>query len=91
MAKQAYARAMELDPIDRLEDKIKLLVEMVTQLRGEQAKAADDNARLVQEIEMLRGRIAGAQGVQAELDALRGERDAIRSRVADMLSQLESI
>ena len=82
---------MELDPIDRLEDKIKLLVEMVTHLRGEQAKAADDNARLVQEIEMLRGRIAGAQGVQAELDALRGERDAIRSRVADMLSQLESI
>jgi regulator of replication initiation timing len=91
MAKQAFARATELDPIDRLEDKIKLLVEMVTHLRGEQVKAADDNARLVQEIEMLRGRIAGAQGVQAELDALRGERDAIRSRVADMLSQLESI
>ena len=91
MAKQAYARAMELDPIDRLEDKIKLLVEMVTHLRDEQVKAADDNARLVQEIEMLRGRIAGAQGVQAELDALRGERDAIRSRVVDMLSQLESI
>ena len=91
MAKQAFARAMDLDPIDRLEDKIKLLVEMVAHLRGEQAKAADDNARLVQEIEMLRGRIAGAQGVQTELDALRGERDAIRSRVVDMLSQLESI
>jgi FtsZ-binding cell division protein ZapB len=91
MAKQAFARATELDPIDRLEDKIKLLVEMVTRLRTEQARAEDDNARLVQEIEMLRSRIAGAQGVQAELDALRGERDAIRNRVADMLSQLESI
>jgi FtsZ-binding cell division protein ZapB len=91
MAKQAFARATELDPIDRLEDKIKLLVEMVTRLRTEQARAEDDNARLVQEIEMLRSRIAGAQSVQAELDALRGERDAIRSRVADMLSQLESI
>jgi hypothetical protein len=91
MAKQAFARATELDPIDRLEDKIKLLVEMVTHLRADQARAADDNARLVQEIEMLRGRIAGAQGVQAELETLRGERDAIRSRVADMLSQLESI
>ena len=91
MAKQAVARAMELDPIDRLEEKIKLLVQMVTRLRGEQAKAADDNARLAQEIEMLRARIASTQGTQAELDALRSERDAIRSRVAEMLSQLESI
>jgi regulator of replication initiation timing len=91
MAKQVAARAAELDPIDRLEDKIKLLVQMVTRLRNEQAKAADDNARLVQEIEMLRAHMAGAQGAQAELDALRGERDAIRTRVAEMLSQLESI
>jgi regulator of replication initiation timing len=91
MAKQAYARATEIDPIDRLEEKIKLLVEMVTRLRGEQAKAADDNARLAQEIDMLRGRIAGAQGAQAELDAMRAERDAIRDRVSEMLSQLESI
>ena len=91
MAKQAVARAMELDPIDRLEEKIKLLVQMVTRLRGEQAKAADDNARLAQEIDMLRARIAGTQGTQAELDALRGERDAIRGRVEEMLSQLESI
>jgi regulator of replication initiation timing len=91
MAKQAYARATEIDPIDRLEEKIKLLVEMVTRLRNEQAKAADDNARLAQEIDMLRGRIAGAQGTQAELDALRAERDAIRDRVSEMLSQLESI
>ena len=91
MAKQAFARATEIDPIDRLEEKIKLLVEMVTRLRGEQVKAADDNARLAQEIDMLRGRIAGAQGAQAELDALRAERDAIRDRVSEMLSQLESI
>jgi regulator of replication initiation timing len=91
MAKQALARATDLDPIDRLEDKIKLLVQMVTRLRGEQAKAADDNARLTQEIEMLRQRIASAQSAQAELDALRSERDAIRSRVAEMLLQLESI
>jgi regulator of replication initiation timing len=91
MAKQALARATEFDPIDRLEEKIKLLVDMVTRLRSEQAKSAEDNARLVQEIEMLRGRMASAQGVQAEVEALRGERDEIRSRVAEMLSQLEAI
>ena len=91
MAKQAVDPTTDLDPIDRLENKIRLLVEMVTRLRGEQAKAAEGHARLVQEIDALRGRLGSAQGAQAELDALRGERDAIRSRVAEMLSQLESI
>ena len=91
MAKQALARTTDLEPIDRLEEKIKLLVQMVTRLRAEQAKAADDHARLVQEIETLRARIADTQGAHTELDALRTERDAIRNRVAEMLSQLDSI
>jgi len=91
MAKQAVARATDLEPIDRLEEKIKLLVEMVTRLRAEQDKAADDNARLVQEIDTLRARLADADGASAELSALRDERDVIRTRVADMLSQLESL
>ena len=91
MAKQAAAPTIDSDPIDRLEDKIKLLVQMVTRLREEQAHAADEHARLVEEIETLRARLGSAQGAQEELDALRGERDAIRGRVADMLSQLESI
>jgi len=91
MAKQAVAPTTDFDPIDRLEHKIKLLVEMVTRLRGEQAKTADDHARLVREIDLLRGRLGSAQGAEAELDAMRGERDAIRDRVADMLSQLESL
>ena len=91
MAKQAVARKADIDPVDRLEDKIKLLVQMVTRLREEQANAAEDQARLMQEIDVLRARLGGVQGAQDELDALRGERDAIRSRVAEMLSQLESI
>ena len=91
MAKQAVARTTELEPIDRLEEKIKLLVEMVTRLRAEQDKAADDNARLVQEIDTLRARLADADGASAELSALRDERDVIRTRVADMLSQLDSL
>ena len=91
MAKQAVARATDLEPIDRLEEKIKLLVEMVTRLRAEQDKAADDNARLVQEIDTLRARLADADGASAELSALRDERDVIRTRVADMLSQLETL
>jgi len=91
MAKQAVARTTDLDPIDRLEDKIKLLVNMVTELRADQARAADHNARLAGEIDSLRARLSDAEGSNAELLALRDERDVIRSRVTDMLSQLEAL
>ena len=91
MAKQAVARTVDLDPIDRLEDKVKLLVNVVTRLRAEQAHAAEDHARLTEELDALRARVADAQGVNAELDALRLERDAIRQRVAEMLSHLEAL
>ena len=71
MAKQAAARTTDVEPIDRLEDKIKLLVNMVTQLRADQARAAEDNARLAGEIASLRGRLTDAEGGYAELEALR--------------------
>ena len=64
MAKQAVARTTELEPIDRLEEKIKLLVDMVTGLRFEQTKAAEENSRLVQELEGLRARLSDADGAQ---------------------------
>jgi regulator of replication initiation timing len=83
--------SVDLEPIDRLEEKIKLLVDMVSQLRAEQAKSADDQMRLMQEIEALRARLAAAESTGAELLALREERDVIRERVAEMLSQLETI
>ena len=91
MTKQAVARAVDLEPIDRLEEKVGLLVNVVTRLRSEQTKAAEENARLVREIEALRARLTDAQSSTAELDALRQERDAIRDRVAEMLSQLETL
>jgi regulator of replication initiation timing len=93
MAKQAVARTSttDLEPIDRLEDKIKLLVDMVSRLRAEQDKAAEENTRLMREIESLRARLTEADSASTELAALRDERDVIRTRVADMLSQLESL
>ena len=33
MVKQAVARTVDLDPIDRLEDKVRLLVDLVTEMR----------------------------------------------------------
>jgi hypothetical protein len=91
MAKQAVARTVDLEPIERLEEKIKLLVNMVSRLREEQARSADDRSRLTQELDALRARLADAEGINAELTALRDERTVIRERVAEMLSQLEAI
>jgi regulator of replication initiation timing len=92
MAKTAAAaRTTDLDPIDRLEDKVKRLVEMIAQLRAEQARTAGDNARLTQELDALRAQLADAEATGSELTALRDERDLIRSRVAEMLEQLEAI
>ena len=92
MAKQAVAaHSMDLEPIDRLEDKVTRLVSMVAQLRADQAKALDDNARLAQEIDLLRSRLAEADAANTEVLALRDERDLIRSRVSEMLQQLEAI
>ena len=91
MAKPAAVRAVDLEPIDRLEEKIKLLVAMVTRLRADQAKASDENARLSQEISALRARLADSEGATTEIAALRDEREMIRTRVSDMLDQLEHL
>ena len=91
MAKQAVATRTDLDPIDRLEEKVRMLVGIVTQLRADHAKAAEDNSRLAREIDSLRARLAESEADGTELTALRDERDLIRSRVAEMLQQLEAI
>ena len=91
MPKQAVARTVDLEPIDRLEEKIKLLVDMVIRLRAEQTKAAEDHARLTQEIDLLRARLADSDGATAEIAALRDEREVIRTRVTDLLEQLEHL
>jgi len=92
MAKQAVAaHAVDLEPIDRLEEKITRLVTMVVELRASQGRAQDENARLTQEIESLRARLADADATGTELLALRDEREIIRSRVSEMLQQLEAL
>ena len=80
-----------LEPIDRLEEKIKLLVSVIGRLRGEQTRVVEENARLQRELEALRGRLTEAEGAANEVGTLRSERDQIRSRVTEMLQQLDSL
>jgi regulator of replication initiation timing len=90
MAKPA-TRSVELEPIDRLEEKVKLLVGMVERLKSEQARAAEENQRLSRELEAVRARLASSEGLSSELSTLKEERDVIRTRVTDMLEQLEAL
>jgi regulator of replication initiation timing len=80
-----------VEPIERLEEKIKLLVSVIGRLRGDQARVAEENARLQREVEALRARVADAETASVELTELRGERDQIRARVSEMLQQLDAL
>ena len=91
MAKAVATRTVDLEPIDRLEEKVKLLVGMIDRLRSENARAADENARLTRELDATRTRVAEAESANADVAALREERDLIRTRVDDMLKEIESL
>jgi regulator of replication initiation timing len=92
MAKTALAApSLDIEAIDRLEQKLKQLVAVLDRSRADYARANDDNARLRAELDAARGRIAEAEGTGTELAALRQEREQIRGRVDEMLKQIESL
>ena len=92
LAKTAFAaRPIDLEPIDRLEEKLKLLVGMIDRLRAENTRAADENTRLSRELDSVRARLSDADPTNAEATALREERDVIRARVNEMLQQIEAL
>jgi regulator of replication initiation timing len=90
MAKTAI-RSVELEPIDRLEEKVKLLVGLVERMKADQARAEQENQRLGRELDAMRARLASNDGLASELSTLKEERDVIRTRVTEMLEQLEAL
>ena len=91
VTKAAIPPTMDVEPIDRLEEKLKMLLGVIDRLRSDSARAPDENARLAREVEALRARVADAEGTNRELTALREERQLVRSRVTDMLHQIEAL
>ena len=85
------ATRVEFEPIDRLEEKVKRLVGMIDRMKAEQVRAAEENQQLARELESMRSRISASDGLVAELSSLKEERDVIRTRVTDMLEQLEAM
>ena len=84
-------RSVDLEPIDRLEEKMKLLVGLVERMKSEQARAAEENQRLSRELESMRARLTANDLLASELSTMKEERDLIRTRVTDMLEQLEAL
>jgi FtsZ-binding cell division protein ZapB len=91
MVTKTATRTVEIEPIDRLEEKVKLLVAMIDRLKGDAGRLADDNARLSRELEAAHARLMDAEHANGEITSLREERDQIRARVATMLEQLEGL
>ena len=87
----AKTTAVGVEPFDRLEEKVKLLVGTIARLKGEQTRLPDYNARLQSELTALQYRVQQAEHAGSELSALREERDLIRTRVGDMLAELDAL
>ena len=85
------AAPTDVQPIDRLEEKVRHLVTLIDQLRTERAKAADDLTRLQRELDAARAKLTDAATVSAEVTTLREERDLIRDRVAQMIAQIDKL
>ncbi len=83
--------SLELESIERLAGKVKSMVALLERSRVEQARTAEDNRRLVSEVDALKARLSEAEGADAEVTMLRSERDQIRTRVSEMLEQLEAL
>jgi len=85
------AAAVDVQPIDRLEEKVRQMVSVIDALRAEKTSALEESARLQQEVASLKSRIAEGASASADLATMREERDLIRARVTQMISHIEKL
>jgi uncharacterized coiled-coil DUF342 family protein len=91
MSMSRTGAAIDVQPIDRLEEKVKQLVGMIDALRGERTKALDEVARLQRELDASRSRIAEGAQASTEVATLREERELVRNRVVQMIAQIDKL
>ena len=85
------ATTTELQPIDRLEEKVKQLVGMIESLRTDRTKALDTAARLERDLDAATTRITELEAGSSETIALRDEREKIRLRVVEIISHIDKL
>jgi len=84
-------RPVDTETLDRLEEKVKLLVALIGRMRTEQARMDDEHQKVEKELESARIRLQEVDGATAEISSLKEERDVIRTRVSSLLEQLEGL
>lgn len=82
---------IDLGPIDRLEQKVRMLVGLLDRLRAEQSRLVEENGRLARELDAARARLAEHEQVTSEIGQLREEREAVRARVGELLAELDAL
>ena len=83
--------SLSLESIDRLAEKIQSLIGVLERTRAELTRASEDNARLSQELDLVQSRLANAEDQGAQAQDLLSERDQIRTRVSEILAQLDEL
>jgi peptidoglycan hydrolase CwlO-like protein len=81
----------DLEPLDRLEEKVKLLVAQVNKTRTEQEESKKENTRLQADLERLKALEAESSSNGNEIKTLLAERETIRTRVTDILARLKTL
>ncbi len=85
------ASSLSIESIDRLSEKVQSLIGVLERTRTELTRATEDNARLSQELDLLKPRLENAEDQGAQAQDLLNERDQIRTRVSEMLAQLDEL
>lgn len=85
------ATTTDLQPIDRLEEKVRQLVGLVDTLRADRTKALDQVARLERDLDAANTRVSELESHTAETVTLRDEREQIRLRVIEIISHIDKL
>ena len=85
------ATTTDLQPIDRLEEKVRQLVGLIDSLRADRTKALDQAARLERDLDAANTRIAELESSSTETAALKDERERIRLRVVEIISHIDQL
>ncbi len=80
------SRDQEVEPLARLEERIRQAAELVAKLRREKEAAVADREAAVLEAAEAR---ALASKLSREMEALRGERVEVRGRIEKLLGQMD--
>ncbi len=83
---------VELKPIEQLAARVQSLIDVLETTREELKFALDENTKLSDDVEELRGKLQAAEAQQeTQTREFESERDEIRGRVTKMLEQIEEL